>query len=515
VTLGRHESNLLSFPNNVRLSRHHLVLQRSGDSWSVRDLETKNGTLVNGLPIHGECPLQPGDLITAGSLLIGFDAEPIEAVEAELTLDEVLTGEFSTLGENPPTIGLLVHACRELIRASTPDWHKPILASVMQTLKADRGALMVLEGTELIPYASYGADLQLSNIIREKVIGERISLLVRDLGMDTHLSQADSLLIQNVRSLIAVPLQTKNNVHGLIYADRLEASRFTVEHLNLLTVLAHIAATRIEEDGLRERERLHREENERLAQLAEARSRALEAAEMVRYAESRAVLAETATSMGRLAAAVSHELNTPLGVIKSSVQTLARTIEKSRSGDDVTRLLPIMEELSRSIVTSAERLSDVVLRLQRITNLDRAELQEIRLGDLLMDIVQLTLPDVERKIVWEVQDLPKVLSRPQYLSVVFSSLLQHCHPGEVRIRANVAGDCLQVRIEQPHCFLAESDLLELFEPSFRVVGGNVRTANWGLFTARHVMRELGGDVSAASDARTGTTFVVVIPFASP
>jgi len=131
-----------------------------------------------------------------------------------------------------------------------------------------------------------------------------------------------------------------------------------------------------------------------------------------------------------------------------------------------------------------------------------------------MDIAQLTPPDDERQIAWEVPDLPRILSRPQSLSVVFSSLLQHCRPGEVRIRASAAGDCLQVRIEQPHCFLDESDLLDLFEPSFRTVAGSVRTANWGLFTARHVMRELGGDVAAASDATTGTAFVVVIPLAS-
>jgi len=381
----------------------------------------------------------------------------------------------------------------------------------MQRLKADRGALLVLEGADLIPYATCGPDFQLSNTIREKVLRERLSLLVRDLGLDTSLSQAKSLLIQNVRSLIAVPLQTENEVHGLIYADRLRARCFTVEDLNLVTVLAHIAAIRIEQEALREREQLHREENERLVQLAEVRSRALEAAEMVRYAESRAVLAETATSMGRLAAAVSHEMNTPLGVIKSVVQTLVRAVEKSRSENDANRILSIVEDLSRSIVNSTERLSDIVMRLQRITNLDGSEIQEIRLGDLLMDIVQMTLPDHERKVVWELPDLPRVLSQPQSLSGVFSSLLQHCFPGEVRIRANVDGDRVQVRIEQPQHFLPEPDLLELFDPSFRVVDGNVRSANWGLFSARHLMRELGGDVSATSDADTGTTFVVVIP----
>jgi len=65
VSLGRGADNRLSFPEDPGLSRHHLLVEKQDDRWMARDLESKNGTFLNGRRLAGPLPLQPGDRITA------------------------------------------------------------------------------------------------------------------------------------------------------------------------------------------------------------------------------------------------------------------------------------------------------------------------------------------------------------------------------------------------------------------------------------------------------------------
>jgi two-component system sensor histidine kinase AtoS len=246
-----------------------------------------------------------------------------------------------------------------------------------------------------------------------------------------------------------------------------------------------------------------------MARAAEDHRRALEAAEAMRHAEARAVLAETATSMSRLAAALSHELNTPLGVLKSSVETLVRAVNRSRPVNEPGRFPEVVEELRSSIIASIDRLSGIVSRLQRITNLDRAEVQPIQLGQHLNDVVATLATDKDIRV--ELPELPAVVCRPQVLSAIFSILLHNCVSRQVFVRAGAAANSLLLRIEQPGHVIPEATLDELFDPAFRVVDGRMATGNWGLFSARQVMRELGGDVTADSNESSGTVFTVIIP----
>src|SRR4051812_1489714 len=83
LSLGRSSTNELCYPDDSGLSRQHLVFERSGDGWAVRDLDSKNGTQVNGARIKGLHVLKPGDRVTAGHLIIQqkTEDEPITAMQ--------------------------------------------------------------------------------------------------------------------------------------------------------------------------------------------------------------------------------------------------------------------------------------------------------------------------------------------------------------------------------------------------------------------------------------------------
>jgi pSer/pThr/pTyr-binding forkhead associated (FHA) protein len=71
VTVGTLESNDVVV-DAEGVSRVHAVLERFGDTWTVRDLGSRNGTFVNGGRIIGERALHSGDEIVLGRLRLLF-----------------------------------------------------------------------------------------------------------------------------------------------------------------------------------------------------------------------------------------------------------------------------------------------------------------------------------------------------------------------------------------------------------------------------------------------------------
>jgi serine phosphatase RsbU (regulator of sigma subunit) len=134
-----------------------------------------------------------------------------------------------------------------------------ILDLSVEAAGAARGVLMTLEAGELQVRATRGQGLRISSHVRDMVIQEKRSLLVRDAMADTALAAHASIVLSQIRSMMAVPLQTEDRVIGLIYLDSSHfVKEFTKQDLNLLTVMANMAAVRIENARLAEVEQAER-----------------------------------------------------------------------------------------------------------------------------------------------------------------------------------------------------------------------------------------------------------------
>ena len=106
--------------------------------------------------------------------------------------------------------------------------------------------------------------------MRDRVIKEKTSLLVRDARLDEAFADRMSIVQQQIRSMLAVPLQTDDRVIGLIYLDSPHfIQEFTKDDLSLLTVMANVAAIRIEHTRLAEVEQAERMHAKQLEQAAE------------------------------------------------------------------------------------------------------------------------------------------------------------------------------------------------------------------------------------------------------
>lgn len=295
IHIGRSGNNDLVFADDVGLSRRHLVLERDGEDWAVEDLNSKNGTQVNGQPVHERRRLRPGDRITAGRLVILYD-DPlggapesvvfVESPPADVSVSTTIVArvdpargaDAAAAGAGPSFAGAdrrvqaLIRAGRELAgHRPLADLFPLILQLAMEAVQAERGVLLTLEREQLVVRAACGASFRISTAVRDRVLRERASLLVRDALSDEAFRGRMSIQQQGVRGMMAAPLETEGRVIGLIYVDTPNpAQGFTREDLDLLAVMANVAAIRLEHARLAEveqSERLLARELERAAEI--------------------------------------------------------------------------------------------------------------------------------------------------------------------------------------------------------------------------------------------------------
>jgi serine phosphatase RsbU (regulator of sigma subunit)/pSer/pThr/pTyr-binding forkhead associated (FHA) protein len=281
IRLGRSSDNDLSFPSDMSLSRHHLVLERGEDGWYVEDLGAKNRTTLNGRRLEGKTRLSSGDRLSAGQVVVVFGGTKSSTGPVEFTVggDEgplratvmtnlrgVLSRESTMPGVRRPVpsgdrrgvplehpgVAALIRAGQELAgHRPLDELFELILDLSIQAVGAERGVLMTLEGDDLVVRSVRGEGFRISTTVRDRVIKEGASLLVRDTALDEAFKSRDSIVGQQVQSVMAVPLQTNDRVIGLVNVDSRSFARpFTPDDLDLLTVLANVAANRIENQRL-------------------------------------------------------------------------------------------------------------------------------------------------------------------------------------------------------------------------------------------------------------------------
>ncbi|MGB7210530.1 MAG: adenylate/guanylate cyclase domain-containing protein [Pyrinomonadaceae bacterium] len=102
-------------------------------------------------------------------------------------------------------------------------------------------------------------NLTISRTITQKVMREKVALLSQDAKTDAQFSGAESIVSQGVRSTICAPLITESNVHGVLYADRLDPfASFSADHLEMISAVA--AQTAVTVETVKAHKRLAREE---------------------------------------------------------------------------------------------------------------------------------------------------------------------------------------------------------------------------------------------------------------
>ncbi len=278
VTIGRSRENDIFLPDQW-LSRHHAEIHRDGDGFALKDLGSKNGTLLNGARIGGEQRLRPGDVITLGEHALTFRADQ---EDAEAEMDPVGTRIFSAreisdiktkpvvdpgeLMRQNKLLQTLTQAARDLFEHRIQsELFERVLTLLMDAVPAERAAIVLVEGLPPEPVIKASRSRagepirKISRSIAKKTIEQRVSLLLPNLLEDANFRAQDSIMSTGIRSAVCAPLWLTgetaegDQVIGLVYLDSLQRSHsFSEDDLKMVTALANIAAAKIENTRLLE-----------------------------------------------------------------------------------------------------------------------------------------------------------------------------------------------------------------------------------------------------------------------
>lgn len=226
-------------------------------------------------------------------------------------------------------------------------------------------------------------------------------------------------------------------------------------------------------------------------------------------------------SVGRLAAGVAHELNTPLGAVLAMVSSLQRNEPDENKGKRLKIVREAVEKckgiIEKLLVYSREPVeTEQGLTFSRFVRAD-ADLNEVIRGTV--DLLQETLSKDEVKVVLDLHDLPPVRINSTQWSHLFNNLLINARDAlkaegvpnpEVEIRTRNHGDNLTVEVSDNGPGIPEENRKKVFQPFFTTkdIG---RGTGLGLAIASEVVRKHQGNISVGSGPKGGAQFTIVLP----
>jgi signal transduction histidine kinase len=222
--------------------------------------------------------------------------------------------------------------------------------------------------------------------------------------------------------------------------------------------------------------------------------------------------AEKLSSIGVLAAGVAHEVNTPLSVISSYAQMLAKQLQ----GDE--KLSGLLDKITKQTF----RASEIVNGLLNFSRTGSTEFTEIDLSKIISDTITLLehqLRSAKVKVERRTDNLPMIFGNAGKLQQVFLNLFLNAkdampHGGTLRIDSHVDG-AVFLRIGDTGTGIAPEHLARIFDPFFTTKNGNGATerrgTGLGLAVTYGIIQEHGGKIRVESAVGTGTTFTLEFP----
>ncbi|MGD8861825.1 MAG: tetratricopeptide repeat protein [Myxococcales bacterium] len=244
--------------------------------------------------------------------------------------------------------------------------------------------------------------------------------------------------------------------------------------------------------------------------------------------QARLVEAEKMAQLGSLAAGTAHELNTPLGVLRSNLGVFTRAAEiladlQGDLGDvqaaRVGKLARAVQACTRTSDAAIARLAAVVRNFERFAQLDLAERRSFDVVEGLQSAIALLRPSTPARVQFETrfEATPRLEGWPGELNQAFMTVLSNAAEaidgeGVVTTEASRQGDEVVVSIRDTGRGMDEAEREALFDVGFSD-GGERTKMRLGLTAARHTVQRHHGRIEVRSSPGEGTSFLFRFPVA--
>lgn len=231
IVIGRDPGSDIQIPDPAA-SRFHARLDLSESGWTITDLDSSNGTFVDGDPVKNQT-LHHGQSIGIGDTNI-FVETAISTLSENLDRTQVIHKTPNIPGSlDASKVGNILHALHQatpFLGAGYSQFEKleKGLQSIVTGLESDRGAILMMANDEWICKSAWsrsGHPLQgfvLSQTILSEILQSRRAVLSRDTSIDPRFEDKRSVAGDEIRSVIAAPIFVEETLGGIFYIDRID-----------------------------------------------------------------------------------------------------------------------------------------------------------------------------------------------------------------------------------------------------------------------------------------------------
>ncbi|MDA1049928.1 MAG: ATP-binding protein [Planctomycetota bacterium] len=531
MSLGRDNDNDIQL-HDSEISRHHAEVRSDEAGYLLVDLDSSNGSFVNGNQIT-EHHLANGDRVQLGRTLMIFTGSDDSSSFA-------LADEVDIVGQSASAVGSRIissisHEEGSQIIGRFDESESPWLARarsnlqimyrtalavshtldidqllhrimelIFEWVEADRGCIMLHDQQtgDLVPKVSRNRRqrenrqkerLEISRTILDYVREHREGVLTSDAKDDQRWDPAASIVKMGIREAICVPMQGRYGIVGVIYIDTYTApgrfvqragNKFSEEHLKLMVAIAHQAALAIEDTSY----------------------------------YSAMVQAERLAAMGQTIATLSHHIKNILQGIRGGSYLIEEGL-KHEDNDIVRKGWSIVDK-------NQEKISNLVMDMLTFSKDREPDLVPSDMNEVVADVLDLMVVraqgvgvELKRNAA---ESMPELLFDPELLQRailnVVTNAIDACEssdPGRVIVSTEHSVEVGKVRVivEDNGDGIEEVDIKRIFSVFESRKGA--RGTGLGLPVSQKILREHGGDIFVESTLGTGSRFILELPAIIP
>jgi C4-dicarboxylate-specific signal transduction histidine kinase len=519
--------------HDTEVSRHHAEIRRVEGVCVISDLNSSNGTFVNGERIK-QHRLASGDQLQLGGTLMLYTGPAEETAEDLAKIINI--GSASAVGDRSrivrsftqsegsrifdfqgdlPQNSWLARARSNLqvmYRTALAVSHtldidqllQRIMDLIFEWVEADRGCIMLVDPVTktLQPKVrntrkGVRSDerISISKTILDYVTERNEGVLTSDARQDDRWEAAGSIVQMGIREAICVPMKGRYDVVGVIYIDTSTsaqqviqqggANKFTEDHLKLMIAIGHQAALAVED---------------------------------TRY-YSAMVQAERLAAIGQTIATLSHHIKNILQGIRGGSYLIEMGL-KEHDEEVVGKGWKIVDR-------NQNRISALVLDMLTFSKDREPDLATANLNEVVADVVELLrvrAGELHVELVWQpASSMPAMVFDPEgihraALNVVTNALeavADRETPGRVEVATQYAVEqgqvCIVVDDNGPG--IPADQMEHLFSPF--VASKKSRGTGLGLPVSQKILREHGGQIVVENKADGGCRFTLELPAVLP
>lgn len=314
---------------------------------------------------------------------------------------------------------------------------------------------------------------------------------------------------EDMYSYASIPVVQENKVIGVLSFSHQRKSFFTRDILEILLVMANLAAIAIHQWMLLTR--LEREKNE----LEEANLAISQlAANLEKYvhelknAQKQLIQSEKLAAMGRLAADIAHEINNPVGIIVSRAECMLM---------EGGQILPqeFIDDI-RVITEQAEKIARTARSLLSFARVPMEDKSWVNVNEVIEETVSLYHKHLQKRgivVHKQLSGTPLIWGNSNQVQQVLVNLINNAvdamgQGGNLYLRTKYDNDNVVIEVEDEGCGIAAEHLDKIFDPFFTTKGKGLGTG-LGLAVSYALVEEHGGKLEVRSEVGKGTCFVLI------